>query len=561
VPLAVGGLLLVGGSVGAWAATSGDDGGHWRTSTVGTADVEQTLDLTGTVSAVTDAEAAFGVAGTVSSVAVEVGDVVTAGQRLATLDGTGLQRAVTKAAADLETAEAALESASTSTSTGTTGSATTPRTSTATPTTSPAASTPTSTPAVSTPVDTTKERKAVNAAQTKVDAARTTATQALATQATACEAVLGAPAAEPTTSVAPTVTPSATPDPSASPTATESTEPETTPAGSDGQAADLARCIEALQAVQAAQQDVQVEQADLDEALTALARALATPAAPATTGTGGAGSDGATPVPSGATDSTGSATADTGGSGVPSAGTGRSGGTSPKVAVLQAQAALLAARTDLAAAVLVAPLSGTVAAVPYAVGDDVTATDAITIVGTGAVRVTVQVPLATLPSARVGQVAQVTAAGATEPVGGTVESIGLLPTSTTSATYPVVVLVPTPPGALATGSSAGVSIVLASADDVVAVPSSALTTLGSRKAVTLAKDGKAVLTPVETGAVGPLLVQVTSGVVVGDEVVLADLDAALPASSGETTTRPGAGTARTFGGGSGPVGGMPPGGR
>ena len=229
---------------------------------------------------------------------------------------------------------------------------------------------------------------------------------------------------------------------------------------------------------------------------------------------------------------------------------------SARVSLLEATAARDAAQADLTAAVLRSPRAGTVATVPFAVGSTVSTGDAITLVGKGAARVTVDVPLASVPSVAVGQAARVTPAGAVEPLPGRVEAVSLLPTSTGSTTYPVTVLVAQPTAALAAGSQAAVSLVLATVEDVVTVPNSALTrsATGSTASVRVRAGGLVTSRSVETGAVGALLTEITSGLQAGDELVIADLAQELPANS-TTTTRVGGQ------GGAGPVpGGAPPGG-
>jgi hypothetical protein len=90
----------------------------------------------------------------------------------------------------------------------------------------------------------------------------------------------------------------------------------------------------------------------------------------------------------------------------------------------------------------------------------------------------------------------------------------------------------TEPGtALVEGAAASVAITVKAVKGVLTVPNSAL----SDGTVTVLSQGKTVVTRVQTGAVGPLTTEVTSGLQLGQQVVLADLGAALPANS--TTSR------------------------
>ena len=103
----VGVLALVGG--GTWYAlhpstASADSASTVRTATVATGDVKATISASGNLAATTTANEKFSTSGTIASIAVSVGQVVTAGQVLATLDPTSAQDAVTQAQAAVTTA-------------------------------------------------------------------------------------------------------------------------------------------------------------------------------------------------------------------------------------------------------------------------------------------------------------------------------------------------------------------------------------------------------------------------------------------------------------------------
>ena len=156
--------------------------------------------------------------------------------------------------------------------------------------------------------------------------------------------------------------------------------------------------------------------------------------------------------------------------------------------------------------------------------------------------------------------------GATSIAAGSVTSISLLPSTSSSSTgtgsgtgqgtstsssptYPVVVLVPDALPALATGSRADVSLLIGTVSKVLTVPNSALTPLAKGQGL------------VKTGYAGTLTTQITSGLSAGQQVVLADLNTALPTNT--TGSRrlgfPG-GSAGGLGGGLGGAGfgGVPP---
>lgn len=127
--------LLVGGAT-AWAAAGSDNSGY-RMTTVVRASVGKSLDVVGTVEPVNDASAAFQVAGKVASVSATVGEQVTAGQSLASLDPTALNESVSSAQSTLDSDNAQLtededsQTASSTTTSTTTGKSTTTTTSTA----------------------------------------------------------------------------------------------------------------------------------------------------------------------------------------------------------------------------------------------------------------------------------------------------------------------------------------------------------------------------------------------------------------------------------------------
>ncbi len=100
------------------------------------------------------------------------------------------------------------------------------------------------------------------------------------------------------------------------------------------------------------------------------------------------------------------------------------------------------------------------------------------------------------------------------------------------------------------------SIVVRVARDVVTVPNSAL--IGGT--VRVMQGSSVVPSRVQTGAVGALTTEVTSGVSPGQQVVLADLSQPLPASSTTITRRLTGGGGGGRGGGVGGLGGgRPPG--
>lgn len=486
-------LAATGGAV-AWAQ-SGPAAAGYRTAVVGRGDVQQTLTLTGTVSVVTQAKARFRAAGTVSAVKVAVGQTVAAGQVLATMDTGSLSDAVVAARAALATAKATLE---TDSSTG---------------------STPTATPSASA---SSKQGSSTGSAQRAAEDALRKASQAVQAAAVACAT---APTASPTTTASAAATASATT--SASPTSTP------TPSAAPKKGAPVLDCATALQRALAAQQATSKAQQDLARALQSSA---STPSSSSSDSSSASDSSNR-PSQGGSTTSTAAKV------------------TKDTAAVRAAEVALEEAEKDLASVTLTAPIAGTVASIPWKSGGTASPSDAVVLLGRGAVDVVVDVPSTSIRSITVGLPASVRSDGATKPVDGTVTAIGLLPTDTSGSTstsstttYPVTVRVPSG-AAMVDGSSVAVTLAVKSVKGVVTVPNSALR--GS--SVTVLVKGKPTTVRVTTGAKGALTTEVTKGLSVGQLVVIADLSEELPTSS-TTTNR------NRVGGFNGPPTGTFPGG-
>lgn len=106
-------VVIVAGSVGAWARTRTTAAASTTTTRTVAATVEtlkQTVSATGTIEPKTESDLSFASSGTVTAVKVAVGDLVTVGQTLATIDPTNLQDALALAQANLDSATTALTS-------------------------------------------------------------------------------------------------------------------------------------------------------------------------------------------------------------------------------------------------------------------------------------------------------------------------------------------------------------------------------------------------------------------------------------------------------------------
>lgn len=197
-----------------------------------------------------------------------------------------------------------------------------------------------------------------------------------------------------------------------------------------------------------------------------------------------------------------------------------------QAAVDQANVKLVQAQQALEGATLKSPITGTVASVTAGVGDQVSSgTAVVVVVGEGAAEVSATVAVDQLAKLATDQPATVTPVGTAERIPGRVTRVGTLPDpSAETVAYPVTITVDRPPASLLAGGSATASVVVATAKNVLTVPTSAVT----RGTVTVLQGGQPTVTPVTVGAVGPTRTEIKEGLARGAEVVLADLDAPLP---------------------------------
>ncbi len=255
-----------------------------------------------------------------------------------------------------------------------------------------------------------------------------------------------------------------------------------------------------------------------------------------------------------------------------------------------AQAGVDTATSAMADATLVAPAAGLVTAVDLAVGDVVggssgssgasgssgstgtgaqttttatTSTGAITIVGTDAWQVSTTVGESDVALIAAGDQVEMTSDDSTDVIYGTVGEVGLVSTSTSGvAAYPVVVDVTGSPADLHDGVSVDVSIIYERRTDVLTVPAAAVTTVDGESVVQqTAADGSQVATVVTVGETSGNLVEITSGLAEGDEVLVTVFTPAAGSGtdedSGSTDQRgtfPGGGEMPDFSGGM-PAGG------
>jgi HlyD family secretion protein len=535
-------VVVLGGGVAAWAEVGNGSAGY-RTATVTRADIGTTLSVVGNVEPVSDAAASFQVAGQVATVTATPGQVVTAGQTLGALDTTALSESVSSAQSTVAADQAKLvedEENQTNSSSAS------------------AAKTATSTPSSTTTTTTTPSRGTTGGQSATVTADQTALTSDQSTLST---------------------------DQNKQAADLAQAQSDCTSANT-GTPSGQATCEAALQTVSADEQQVSKDQTAVSKDETALGQALDTESSsggtstttPGSTPTQGshavdASSDavgntgtGSTAAGAGPT-SSGTGATGTGSNGTGSNGSGAAGGNtdtpeqiaSDQAAIDSAEADLINAEQSLKEATLDSPIGGTIVSVDIAAGSTVSAdssTDIITIIGTKSYEVEGTLTSSQVPSVKVGQRATVQVDGTTGSLEGTVSQVGPVQSSAGEYSYPVVVDLPATNDTLFTGSTATVDIDTGSVSHVLAVPTSAVETTGSRTSVLESDKGELTRKVIKVGMVGDTYTQVLSGLGDGQSVVLADYSQAVPSSNTDLTNALGGGGG--FGGGG--FGGAGPGG-
>ncbi|TDV41502.1 biotin/lipoyl-binding protein [Actinophytocola oryzae] len=238
-----------------------------------------------------------------------------------------------------------------------------------------------------------------------------------------------------------------------------------------------------------------------------------------------------------------------------------------------ADASVVSAESDLAAAqdavdnaALKSTINGTVVTVGLKVGDRVSTgasgsgsdTAQFTVASTKQFVVDAKVGSEDVAKVKQGMAVEVTVTGGSEPVDGTVSTVGLVAGADDSgvATFPVTVAVTGGRDDIYAGSSADVAIVVEERQNVLTVPAMALHTSGGRTYVNRMVDGKATRTDVRTGDSFGAQTEIVSGLKEGDEVEVAVVVPSGGGSGGNGQT----GGVFPGGGGFGPGGGVRPGG-
>jgi macrolide-specific efflux system membrane fusion protein len=254
---------------------------------------------------------------------------------------------------------------------------------------------------------------------------------------------------------------------------------------------------------------------------------------------------------------------------------------STQAQLVDVQGKLTDARTALAAASMTSPIAGTVAQVNIAIGDKVgstassasagsggtssggtgsssssagasssSSTAQIVVISTTSWVVQASVGSADLPKLKKGMQAEVTPTGSATKIFGTVKSIGIVASSSSSgsASFPVTIIVTGSPKGLYAGGAADVSIIVKRVENLLTVPTNALHTEGGKTVVHQLRNGAQVSTAVKVGTTYGPVTQILSGLKAGDKVVGT---AFRVGGTGGTRSRTGSGT----GGGGGGYGG------
>ncbi|MCW2752428.1 MAG: secretion protein HlyD [Aeromicrobium sp.] len=273
---------------------------------------------------------------------------------------------------------------------------------------------------------------------------------------------------------------------------------------------------------------------------------------------------------------------------------------SNNAAVASAAADVDTAKDNLAAATLKATISGTVAAVNVAVGDQATGTSssssastgstgstgatggsggtggtgtgstgsssssttststaAVTVVTPKKFVVNVDVAATDIKQVKKGLQVTITPNGATTPIFGTVKDVGLVAetSSTGAATFLVTVSVTGSQSGLYAGTTADVSIVVKQVTNVLSVPTLALTTSGGKTYVQKVTGSGTTKTAVTVGQTYGASTEIKAGLKAGDKVQLTT-----PTQTGTGTRTGGTGGGGTGFPGGGGFGGVRPGG-
>jgi len=529
-------LVLVAGGAAVSYATSRGTAPTYVTASVSSHPVTQALQATGTTEPSSAATVSFAVSGIVATVPVAMGDKVTAGQALATLDTTSLKYALATAQEQVANAELTLTQAesgqvSTASGTGSTTGTTSSKTSaTGTGGTTRTANNSTgSSTGTGSATGTTRSSgsshsgsgstTSITAAQRlllttvrRVDSSLARTKADLASATTLCSSHT------PTPSTTPTPTPSTTP--TGSKTIAFTSPPTATPTGPS------TTCVQAQQVVLRDESQLFDLQRGLSGQETALDKLLTSSAS--STGTASAGST------SSRTTSTEKTSTTTGGTVSTTVAVSAAQLAADQAAIDAANASLAVAQQQLRQATILSPFTGVVSSVGLTVGQQATAgstTTAVDVIDPTGHGVTLSVDVTKIPQVKVGQKATVVPDGSTTPLAATVSYVAAAPTTSGSTAYNVQLAFTANPTRLRDGIQAAVTITTAQATTALAVPTSAVNHRGTINYVLILNGSTTKTQIITVGAVGAIYTQITQGLTAGQRVVLANPNQAIPTNS------------------------------
>lgn len=199
----------------------------------------------------------------------------------------------------------------------------------------------------------------------------------------------------------------------------------------------------------------------------------------------------------------------------------------------QAEANVAAAQRKVDGTVLKAPMAGTVVAVNGSIGGSSNVQSGfVQLADLAHLQIKASVPEADATRLKVGQAATVTWNALTDArVTGRVAAIS--PTAAAGnnvVQYPITVSLDSAPAEARLGQSVKLTVTVDEVQDAIYVPAAAVRTAGNRTTVVVVKDGKEETRVVQIGLKGDSFTVITSGLAVGEQVVLAT-------ASGTTTNQ------------------------
>ncbi len=513
--LIAGAVVIVAALFGVMYVRGSSAAPTYRTAAATLGTIRQTLSLTGNLTPVAQSNVSFQVSGTVTAVDVSVGQQITAGQVLATVDPTALQASLTQAQANLSAAQTKLsadQSSSSSSSSTTAQQVATARTN------------------LANDQQSYTDTLAVNAQTMRTDQQNIAADQAAVDRDN--QAVDQAQQRYNNDGCT-----------SSSSSSTCQTDQQNLSSAQQTQAKDQ-------QALATAQAGLSTDQVRGQQSADQAAAKLASDRTALSNAQSGSGSN--------------------------SAATAASAVAQDQATITQDQQTVGNDQKAVTEATLLAPTDGQVAQINTAVGSSAGSTSSTStgsatgtaaaaagstssssttqfiILTPGSFQVTSTVSDSVVSQVAVGQKAVVTAAGSSNGLPATVTSVGIIGTvSSGVATFPVTVQITGSHPSLRDGMSASVTVVVNQLVGVLTVPTSAVHTNGTTSTVNVLKSGVSTPVVVTVGSADATRTQITSGLSEGDTVVIATVSSTVPTAG--ATQRRGGGLNGGAGGFAGPA--------